>query len=65
MAKSFDIAEKVGLSKKSYSEAVEDVVKDFNKEKKVSWFEVTGFRGRVDEKGDVEFQATVKIGYKS
>jgi flavin-binding protein dodecin len=64
MAKSFEIIEKVGISKKCSCDAIEQLIKNVNKEKKVSWFEVKEERGRVDENGDIEFQVTLKIGIK-
>jgi flavin-binding protein dodecin len=64
MAKSFDIIEKVAVSKKCYCEAIEELVKEVGKTNKISWFEVKEMRGRVDDEGNVEFQVTVKIGLK-
>jgi flavin-binding protein dodecin len=64
MAKSFEIIEKVGISKKCACDAIQQLVKDINKDRKVGWFEVIGQRGRIDENGEVEFQVTLKIGVK-
>jgi flavin-binding protein dodecin len=64
MAKSFNIIEKVGASTKCYCEAIEEIVAEVSKKEKISWFEVKEMRGRVDEKGKIEYQVTVKIGVK-
>lgn len=60
--KGFNIIEKVGISNKSYSDAVQQVMKNFNKQ--VQWFEVIEQRGRVTEDQKIEFQVVVKIGHK-
>ena len=64
MSKSFEIIERVGISTESVSDAIKSVVLEANSEQKVGWFEVVEERGRVTEKGEVEFQVTVKIGRK-
>ena len=64
MSKSFEIVERVGLSLDSTSDAVKNAVLEANEEKKVSWFEVVEQRGRVTSDGKIEFQATVRIGWK-
>lgn len=55
------IIEKVGISKKSYSDAVNNAIKEVEKNAVVSWFKVVEFRGRVD-KGQIEYQTIIKIG---
>ncbi len=64
MANNFEIIERVGISTESISKAVENVVLEANNEQKVSWFEVTEQRGRVNSEGKLEYQVTVKIGRK-
>jgi len=64
MAESFEIIERVGVSSESIADAVKNVVKEANNEKKVSWFEITEQRGRITDDGKVEFQIKVKIGRK-
>jgi flavin-binding protein dodecin len=64
MAKSFGIIEKVGVSTKCYCEAIEEIVTEVSKKHKISWFEVAEMRGRVDDKGKLEYQVTVKFGIK-
>ena len=56
----FEIIEKVGISKQSYSEAVKDALKEIDKE--ISWFEVVEQRGRLTPDGEIEFQVIIKIG---
>ncbi|MFC2083970.1 dodecin family protein [Bacteroidota bacterium] len=62
MSSSFEIIKRVGISNKSISDAVENVVKEANEEQKVGWFEVIEQRGRLTEDGGIEYQITVKIG---
>lgn len=64
MSNNFEIIIRVGISTESISKAVESAVEEANKEKKVSWFEVTEQRGRLNSEGKLEFQITVKIGRK-
>jgi len=64
MSKSFEIIERVGISKVSSNEAIKSAVKEANEESKVGWFEVLEERGRVTQEGEIEFQVTVKIGRK-
>lgn len=64
MASTFNIIEVVGVSTISISEAIKVAVNEANKENKVSWFEVLEQRGRVNSKGEIEYQVTVKIGKK-
>ena len=56
----FEIIEKVGVSNKSYSEAVKNALKGIDK--KIFWFEVIEQRGRLTKDGDIEFQIVLKIG---
>lgn len=64
MANSFEIIVRVGISTKSFSDAVEQAVKEAAKEGTVNWFKVEEYRGRVLADGNLEFQATVNIGRK-
>ncbi|MBM4175796.1 MAG: dodecin domain-containing protein [Ignavibacteria bacterium] len=64
MANSFEIIVRVGISTKSFSDAVEQAVKEAAKEGTVNWFKVEEHRGRVLPDGNLEFQATVNIGRK-
>lgn len=64
MSNSFEKVIRVGISTKSFSDAVEQAVKEAAKEGMVGWFEVVEHRGRVLPDGTLEFQATVNIGRK-
>ncbi len=64
MANSFEKVIRVGISTKSFSDAVEQAVKEAAAEGTVNWFEVTEHRGRVLPDGNLEFQVTVNIGRK-
>ena len=55
----YDIIEKVGISSKSYSDAVRNAINNVKKD--ISWFEVIEFRGRMN-KETIEYQVIVKIG---
>lgn len=57
-----DLIEKVGVSLVSYSDAIQKIVEEVNKERPVQWFEVLEQRGRVTPKGMVEFQVIVRMG---
>jgi flavin-binding protein dodecin len=59
--KNYDIIEKVGISTKSYSDAVSNVINAVHKENNIAWFEVIECRGRVNN-GIIEYQVFVKIG---
>lgn len=64
MSNSFEVVERVGLSTNCPCDAINDVVKEAHAEKPVAWFEVVEERGRVNQKGEVEHQVVVKIGWK-
>lgn len=64
MSKAYKLIEVVGTSTKSYDDAVRNAVTESQKSLTgVQWFEVTEFRGAVKD-AEVEFQATVRIGFK-
>ena len=58
--KEFEIIEKVGISDKSYSDAVKQALKTVKKQ--VHWFEVIDIRGRMTKEKNIEFQLILKIG---
>ena len=58
--KEFEIIEKVGISDKSYSDAVKQALKTMKKQ--VHWFEVIDIRGRITKDKNIEFQLILKIG---
>jgi len=63
--KTYKKIEIVGTSDKSFSDAVRNAIERADKTvKNMNWFEVTEFRGRIDEKAGVEYQVTLKIGFR-
>lgn len=59
------VIEIVGESKESFAEAVRNAVEEAAKTvKQMQWFEVTSFRGSVQEGKVSQFQVVVKIGFK-
>lgn len=65
MASTFKKIEIVGTSDKGFSEAVESAIKEASKSvRKMSWFEVVEQRGAVKDGKVVEYQVTVRIGFK-
>jgi len=60
--KEFNIIEKVGISYRSYSDAVKQAINTIDKQ--VYWFEVSEQRGRITEDKKIEFQVVIKIGYR-
>ena len=64
MSKAYKLIEVVGTSTKSYDDAVRNAVTEAKKSLTgILWFDVTEFRGAVND-SEVEFQATVRIGFK-
>lgn len=64
MSKTFEIIDRVGISKESLSDAIKSVVNEAHEEKRLSWFEVLEQRGRVTQENEIEFQVTVRLGRK-
>jgi dodecin len=68
MAKSAAVHKKievVGTSEKSFAEAAQSAVARASKSVRgLEWFEVTEMRGRIDGAKIVEFQVSMKIGFK-
>ncbi len=55
----------VGTSKDSYSDAIRGAVKTAGDTvRNLNWFEVTEFRGRIEDGEVAEFQAKIQIGFK-
>jgi flavin-binding protein dodecin len=65
MAKAFDVATKAGISNVGFTDAVKSLLEDEKKSKSIGWFEVVEQRGRIDQNGQIEYQVTVKFGYRS
>ncbi len=60
----FEKRQIVGTSKISVSDAIQNVIKEYNSKNAVSWFEVIEIRGRVTQTGEIEYQVTINIGQK-
>ena len=65
MERTYKKIEVVGVSEKSFAEAVKNAVAKAHKTlRNLDWFEVVEMRGLI-QKGQVkEFQVTVKIGFR-
>jgi len=65
MASIYKITELVGTSPVSFAEAVRAAVAEAAKTvRNMSWFEVVGERGRIEDGKVAEFQVTLKVGFK-
>jgi dodecin len=65
MAGTYKITELVGMSPVSFAEATKAAVAEAAKTiRNMDWFEVTEERGRIKDGKVVEFQVTLKIGFK-
>jgi dodecin len=61
----YKLVEIVGTSPKSFAEAVKSAVAEAAQTiRHMDWFEVIDQRGRIADGAVVEFQVTVKIGFK-
>jgi len=55
----------VGVSQESYEKAIKNAMVEAGKTLHgLAWFEVVEQRGAVVEKGAIEFQATIEVGFK-
>jgi flavin-binding protein dodecin len=65
MSATYKLVEIVGTSPKSFAEAVKSAVAEAAQTiRHMDWFEVVDQRGRIADGAVVEFQVTVKIGFK-
>lgn len=65
MPGTYKIIELVGTSSASFSDAAKSAVAEAAKTvRNIDWFEVLDQRGRIVDGKVVEFQVTVKIGFK-
>ncbi len=65
MPSTYKVIELVGTSPVSISEAVKAAVAEASKTvRNMGWFEVVEERGRIDKGAVVEFQVTIKVGFK-
>lgn len=61
----FKKIEIVGTSKSSYEEAIQAAIAEAGKSiRQMSWFEVTEQRGAIKDGKVLEFQVTLRIGFK-
>jgi flavin-binding protein dodecin len=55
----------VGISRDSFEDAIQNAVKEAGKTLRgLAWFEVVEQRGAIVDKGAVEFQVTIEIGFR-
>ncbi len=65
MAGTWKKIEIVGTSTESFADAVRNAVKDAARTvRKMSWFEVAEQRGAIKDGKVLEFQVTVRVGFK-
>jgi len=65
MAGIYKKIELVGTSSESFAEAVKSAVKEASKTiRKMSWFEVVEMRGAIKDGKVLEFQVTIRVGFK-
>ncbi|OFV92726.1 MAG: dodecin flavoprotein [Acidobacteria bacterium RIFCSPLOWO2_12_FULL_54_10] len=65
MPNTYKKTEVVGISEKSFADAVQNAVEKTSKTvRNLGWFEVTEMRGLIKEGKVKEFQVTVKIGFR-
>ena len=65
MSSTYKVVEIVGTSPVSFADAVKAAVAEASKTiRNICWFEVVEERGRVQDGQVVEFQVTVKLGFK-
>jgi len=66
MSKTFKMIKLVGVSEKSYEDAVQNAVNEASESLKgLNWFEVIEQRGRIDESGKVvEWQVVIEVAFK-
>ncbi len=65
MVKAYRYVEVIGISSKSFEDAVRNGIEEAAKigKGKLRWFEVKEERGRIEIGKIVEFQVTLKVGY--
>lgn len=65
MSETFSVSEIVGTSPDGVDAAVRSALERAAKTiRHIDWFEVVSVRGQVDESGALQFQVTVKVGFK-
>jgi dodecin len=62
----YEKVELVGVSSKSYEDAITNAVTEVrNRYKELRWFEVVEFRGGINDDGSVQYQVVMKIAAKN
>ena len=65
MGKTYKIIEIVGISSKSYDDAVKNAVSEASKTLTgLSWFEIVQMRGGIKEGNIEEYQVILKVGFR-
>lgn len=65
MERTYKLIELVGISEKTYEEAIQNAVKKASQTLKgLSWFEVVEMRGHIVDDNVTEFQAKVKVAFR-
>ena len=66
MSKTFKIIKLVGISEKSYEDAVQSAITEAKSSLKgLNWFQVVEQRGRIDDGGQVvEWQVVIEVAFK-
>jgi flavin-binding protein dodecin len=58
----FEIIERIGVSKKSVSDAVQNAIDNIPGDRNIHFFEIVQQRGKVDDNKNIEFQVILRIG---
>jgi flavin-binding protein dodecin len=58
----FEIIERVGVSSKSLSDAIQNAIDNVDGDRNIHFFEIIQQRGKVDHHKNIEFQVILKIG---
>lgn len=65
MSKYYEKLEIVGLSSKSYEDAIQNAVNEAKERfSELRWFEVIEFRGGIGDDGSIQYQIVLKIAAK-
>ncbi len=63
--RTYKMIELVGTSKKSYEDAIGNAITDASASLKgLDWFQVTEFRGTIQNGKPAEYQAVMKVGFR-
>lgn len=65
MNRTYKLVELVGVSEKSFADAVANAVEEASKTiRGLGWFEVTEMRGKIADGKVAEYQTKVKVGFR-